>query len=188
MIDLERDLALLGDRLAVDADGLVDDVLARVGRAPRPTRAARWLVAAAVAAVIVGAALAVPSSRRVIADWFGLDGVTIEERPDLTVPPDVWNQLPTGVTVDELDGTLGDDRIVKVLGAGTGIERVDVDGRPGLWIDGAPHELLIEDPGGATVLHRFAGNTLLWQDGGTIRRVEGAATLDAALAVARSLP
>ncbi|MFP5487711.1 MAG: hypothetical protein ACLGHQ_05340, partial [Acidimicrobiia bacterium] len=63
----------------------------------------------------------------------------------------------------------------------------DVGGRPGLWIDGAPHELAIRDEDGALVTRRFAGNTLLWQHGATIRRVEGLGSLEEALAFARSL-
>lgn len=184
MIDLERDLARLGDRLDVDDDGLVDAVLDRIAR-PEPARETRpWLVAAAVVLAVVAAALVVPSSRRAIADWFGLDGVRIEQQPDLTTPADV--QLPEGITVDRIDGFLDEDLVTKVLGGGTGIERVDVDGRPGLWIDGDPHELVIRDADGAIVTRRFAGNTLLWQDGDTIHRIEGAETLDDALALARS--
>lgn len=184
MIDLERDLAELGERLALDDDGLVDDVLARVG-APAARRAQPWLVAAAVVLAVASVALVVPSSRQAIADWFGLDGVRIEQEPGLTVPPDV--ELPVGVLVDRFDGSLDEDVITKVLGGGTGIERVDVDGRPGLWIDGVPHEVVIRDGAGALVTRRFAGNTLLWQDGDTIVRLEGAPTLDEALRLAASL-
>ena len=84
MIDLEHDLARLGDELAVDDTGLVDDVLAQLAAAPTrgASPASRWLVAAAVAALVVAAALVVPSSRHAIADWFGLDGVRIEQQPD----------------------------------------------------------------------------------------------------------
>ena len=194
MIDLEHDLAELGDRLALDDEGLVDDVLDRLATtAPsaasaRSRRSQRWLVAAAVAlAVVTAGALVVPSSRQAIADWFGLDGVRIEQEPDLSVPADAADQLPVGVTYDELDGSLDLDVITKVLGDDSTIRRVDVDGLPGLWIDGAPHELLIRDANGTIVNRRFAGNTLLWQDGDTIRRIEGTATLDEALAVAHAV-
>ena len=145
----------------------------------------RWLVAAAVALAVVAAALVVPSSREAIADWFGLDGVSIEQQPDLSVPADITDRLPTGVTYDEFDGSL--DVITKILGDESAIRRVDVGGRPGLWIDGAAHELVIRDADGETVVRRFAGNTLLWQDGDSIGRVEGAATLDEALAVAQGV-
>jgi hypothetical protein len=186
MIDLEHDLAHLGDRLALDDDGLVDDVLTRIV-APAPAEPAvppRWLVAAAVLLAVVTTALAVPSSRRAIADWFGLDGVSIEQQPDLSVPADAIDQLPAGVTYDQFEGSLDDDLITKVLGAGTTIVRVDVGGLPGLWIDGEPHELVLRGADGGVTTRRFAGNTLLWQDGDTVRRVEGFASLDEALAFA----
>lgn len=185
MIDLERDLAELGDRLALDDDRLADDVLARVAGPASSRSTPTWLVAAAVVLAVASVALVVPSSRQAIADWFGLDGVRIEQEPGLTVPPDV--ELPAGVLVDRFDGSLDEDVITKVLGGGTGIERVDVGGRPGLWIDGVPHEVVIRDGTGALVTRRFAGKTLLWQDGDTIVRLEGAPTLDEALRLAASL-
>lgn len=187
MIDLEHDLARLGDRLALDDEGLVDDVLARLATPSSARPSHTWLVAAAVVLVVVAAALVVPSSRHAIADWFGLDGVRIERQPDLSVPANATDQLPAGVTYDELDGSLDLDLVTKVLGGESAIRRVDVGGRPGLWIDGAPHELVIRDVDGETVVRRFAGNTLLWQDGDAIRRVEGAANLDEALAVAQGV-
>lgn len=188
MTDLEHDLARLGDRLALDENGLVDDVLTRLATPAPPDRSRRWLVAAAVVMLAVGAAaLVVPSSRHAIADWFGLDGVRIEQQPDLSVPADVAGRLPDGVTYGEFAGSLDENVITKVLGGETAIRRVDVDGRPGLWIDGEPHELAIRDVDGEALVRRFAGNTLLWQDGAAIRRVEGFGSLEEALAFARSL-
>lgn len=187
MIDIEHDLARLGEQLALDDDGLVDDVLGRLDTPAASGRSQRWLVAAAVLLVVVAAALIVPSSRQAIADWFGLDGVRIEQEPDLTVPADASDQSPAGVTYDEFDGSLDLDVITKVLGDESAIRRVDVGGLPGLWIDGAPHELLMRDADGSTLTRRFAGNTLLWQDGDTVHRIEGAATLEEALAVAQGV-
>lgn len=187
MIDLEHDLVRLGDRLVLDDDGLVDDVLDRIGEPSRRPRSATWLLAAAVVLAVVAVALVVPSSRQAIADWFGLDGVRIEQEPDLTLPVDVTDDLPVGVVVGEFVGSLDSDVITKVLGDGSDIQRVDVNGLPGLWIDGSPHELLIRDVDGAMVTRRFAGNTLLWQDGDVIRRIEGTVTLDEALELAASV-
>ena len=184
MIDLEHDLARLGDRLALDDEGLVDDVLARIATTTPVRRSHGLLVAAAVVLAVVATALVVPSSRQAIADWFGLDGVRIEQQPDLSIPADATDQLPAGVTYDQFDGSLDDALLTKVLGVGSDIQRIDVDGHPGLWIDGVPHEVVIRDANGETVIRRFAGNTLLWQDGDTIRRVEGFASLDEALAFA----
>lgn len=180
MNDLEQRLGELGDRLRLDADGLVDDVLARLDvPAPSAGSTRPWLVAAAVLVAVVAAALVVPSSRQAIADWFGLDGVRIEQQPGLSVP--AFDDLPVGVVVDEFDGSLDPQLLTKLLSEDTGIQRVEVEGLPGLWIDGAPHELVIRDASGEVVSRRFAGNTLLWQDGDTIRRVEGLGSLDEAL-------
>ena len=187
MNGLDAALRSLGDRLDLDDIGLVDDVLLRLDE-PTPGRRARperpWLAVAAIAAAIVVGALILPSSRSAIADWFGLDGVRIERDPDLSVPADAPRGLPDGIVVDEFDGRLDPGGLTKVLAGGSDIRRVDVHGHPGLWIGGEPHELVVRDADGAIVHRRFAGNTLLWQDGDVIHRIEGAATLPDALALA----
>lgn len=178
MRDLEAALGSLGDELRLDEAGLVDDVIAALDT-PASRRPARpWLAAAAVLLAVVTATLVVPSSRRAVADWFGLDGVRIERRPDLSLPAG----NPPGVVIDEFDGSLDPELVTKTVGDGTTVRRVEVDGHPGLWIDGSPHELILRDAAGAVVSRRVAGNTLLWQDGTTIRRVEGFDSLDEALA------
>ena len=74
----------------------------------------------------------------------------------------------------------GDIGIVKkLLGGGTSIEGVDVNGAFGAFISGDPH--VIEPPG------RLAGNTLLWVSGDTTYRLESALGRDAALRLARSV-
>lgn len=176
----------------------------RRGPASRSRRSrAVWLRVAAVAVIASAALLALPAPRQAIADWFGLDGVEIHREPGLVVPPGapaldgeqsggegtVVEVDGTDVLVDEIDistidGRLDDALIGKTLPDGTGIRRVDVDGRPGLWIDGEPHVVTYRSRNGEAVSERFAGNTLLWQDGDTIRRVEGFETVDAALAFA----
>lgn len=209
---LEARLRTLGDDLALDeSDGLVDTVLARLDECADPVTESRrhratlgWLRVAAVGLVVVAAALLVlPSSREAIADWFGLGGVDIDRDPDLSVPdhpPAVDDAATAGpgtlvdvdgtdVVVAEIDvgefGGLDDAAFLsKTLASGTAIERVDVAGDPGLWIAGEPHVVTYLDRDGRPVTERFAGNTLLWQDGDVIRRVEGFASLAAALAFA----
>ena len=72
----------------------------------------------------------------------------------------------------------------KIAGTGTRVEFVPVDSpdEPGLWIVGRQH--VVELPGGEP---RFAGNTLIWRRGALTLRLEGAARLDQALAIARTL-
>jgi hypothetical protein len=78
----------------------------------------------------------------------------------------------------------GDERLLKkVAGQRASIRWVDVDGHPGLWLQGAPHGLYL--PGGEA---RLAGNTLLWVRDGVTYRLEGELTLARALALARGVP
>jgi len=85
----------------------------------------------------------------------------------------------------------GDTRPVigKLLAPGTHNRRVRVDGGPGVYLYGAPHEVYYLGPGGAfrsdTV--RLAGNVLVWQQGALTIRIEGTRTLAQALALARTL-
>ena len=206
MTDLETRLVDLGDQLDLDpdpddTDELVAAVLARLDE---PATARTWLRVAAIAVLVVGAALAViPTSRQAIADWFGLDGVDIDRQPDLSVPatpPPVDDAAAVGtgtvvevdgtqvlvgkVTVGQVDGQLDEGLVSKTLASDTQIQWVEVDGNPGLWIDGQPHVVMYLTPSGEVVTERVAGNTLLWQDGDVIRRVEGFPTLPEALAYA----
>ena len=74
----------------------------------------------------------------------------------------------------------GDPLIVKkLLGAGTSVESVDVDGGFGVFVSGDAH--LVVPP------NRLAGNTLLWVRGDTTYRLETALGRDAALRLARSV-
>jgi hypothetical protein len=199
MTDLGTRLAELGDVLDVDDRNVVEVVLRRVqaprGRASRPRR----LVVMATAAVVVvlAGALVHPGSRDALARWFGLDGVRIvrtdvdppQGRPSIELPGPGGSEVVVvngrEILVSTIDGRV-DGLISKNVGPGTSIIEVAVDGRPGLWIDGAPHEVLYEAPGGSVVIERVAGNTLLWQDGDMLHRVEGFDHLHAALAFATS--
>lgn len=206
MNGLEDRLAELGDLLDVDDSGVVDRVMLRiertpgaVARGPGGAAAHRWV--AGLVAIVVAAALAVvPASRGTIADWFGLDGVSIDRDPDITVPataPEIDRTIAgpgrtvttvvdgRTILVSTLDGRLDAATIEKTIGDGSDVIAVDVDGDPGLWIDGRPHELIVRREGDL-VVERVAGNTLVWQEGEVIRRLEGFDRLDEALAFAAS--
>jgi hypothetical protein len=62
-----------------------------------------------------------------------------------------------------------------------GVEPVDVDGAPGLWLKG-PH-VVIE----LSTQPRLSGNVLLWERDGLLLRLEGKLTLEQALRIARSM-
>ena len=78
---------------------------------------------------------------------------------------------------------------LKLIGPGTRAQHVRVNGGPGIYLYGAPHDVLFGPGGGAPELDRvrIAGNVLLWQQGPLTLRVEGTHTLGQALALARSL-
>ncbi len=79
--------------------------------------------------------------------------------------------------------------IGKAAGPATRIEPVRIGGRRGFWLSGAPHEVGFLDargePRAATL--RLAGDTLLWEAGGLLLRLEGAASKPAALRIAQSM-
>lgn len=210
---LDDRLRDLGTVLAIDGDDageLIRSVLARIDEpespstdrsASRPGVRSAIRIAAVVVVLVAAAVAAVPSSRRAVADWFGFDGARIERQSDLPVPaePDPIDPGADGdtvgtvvdigndeVLVSEFVGTLDNPALVKVAGDGTRVQQVTVHGEVALWIDGEPHEVSFLDERGEIVVRRFAGNTLLWQDGPLIRRVEGFSDVDAAIDYAES--
>ena len=111
---------------------------------------------------------------------------------------------PDGVFVDERVGevTLVYGRLLlselrghgvfvaqKVVGPGTRVEEVRVAGQPGLWLAGTPHLFAYLDPQGEfrTGRVRLAGNTLLWEHGTLVLRLEGAGTKTEALQLTTSV-
>jgi hypothetical protein len=77
----------------------------------------------------------------------------------------------------------------KVIGPGTAVKPVRVNGSPGVYLSGAPHEVLFQAQTGQvqTDRVRLAGNVLIWQQGPLTIRIEGTRTLGQARALARSL-
>lgn len=78
----------------------------------------------------------------------------------------------------------------KTLGTGTTVEPIAVDGSRGYWLSGEPHALYyISNEGELREdLGRLAGNTLVWQHGDLIYRLESRLSKARALEVARSIP
>ena len=193
---LEERLADL--HMTVDDLDVVDGVLDRLAARPLRPHRMRWRLAAAVLLVVAVAAAAIPDSRRTVAGWLGLDSVRVERVPELDLPeglgaaelprPGATTAFHIGdrmVIVSTVDARLDDVPIVKQVGAGTTVEAVDVDGHRGLWIAGADHLLTFDTDEGPTVA--IAGNTLLWESGDVLYRIEGLAELDAAIELASTL-
>ena len=94
------------------------------------------------------------------------------------------------LTVMAVPGSADGGLLHKVAGPGTRIEPVEVNGDPGWWLSGAPHELLVLRPNGdvGVVRSALAGDTLLFARDGTLYRLESALGKDATLEIARSMP
>lgn len=142
--DLIERLQALGDALVFDDAELAASVLGRID-APRQRGTRRWLlVAAAVVLVVLAAVAVIPDSRRAVARWFGLEGVTVEVDPSVTgtVAPISFDLPGPGesrvvevdgrqILVSTVDGTLSPRMITKSVQSTTQVEEVDVDGAPG---------------------------------------------------------
>jgi len=191
--DLIDRLARLGDALDLDDTGIDEHVLAGIRAERAPRRRAGWLVAAVLVVTLAGVVVS-PTSRRAVARWFGLDGLTVEIDPDTSVPPPsaTFDTPGPGETVEvevqgrrivvsAVDGELTEQLILKTVGSSDQIREVTVDGHTGLWFAGVPHHVMYDAAVGDVVVERVAGNTLVWQDGDTLRRVEGFARLSDAI-------
>lgn len=105
--------------------------------------------------------------------------------------PDIQPATETGVAVlvTEARGSVNATYFGKVLGPGTTLEEISVNGHQGYWIAGKPHDFFFIDANGHTVVEtlRLATNTLLLDVGGTVVRIEGNMTKAQVEAIAASL-
>jgi hypothetical protein len=69
------------------------------------------------------------------------------------------------------------------------LQEVTVNGHPGYWIAGKPHVFFFTDTSGQfrNETLRLATNTLIFDNGGTVVRIEGDLTKAQALEIAKSL-
>jgi hypothetical protein len=106
-------------------------------------------------------------------------------RPGLPRAPETH----AGMLITEFRGDQPRGFLDKTLGPGTTAEPVSVNGDPGVWIAGRPHEIVYRDPNGNvdTDTLRLAGNTLIWRHGEVLVRLEAAVSRSAALRIARSM-
>ena len=167
----------------------MDDVVGALEQPVAIRRRGRWrrplLAIAAAMIVVVATTLAVPGSRRAVARWFGFDGYRIDRVVDL--PAVDAAPAPVGPLV--IRGDLTTAAFGKLVAAGTEVRSVDVAGRTGYWIAGDEHLFITYERNGSRREQRLAGNTLVWQDGDEIVRIEGVGlTLDDALRIAEDLP
>jgi hypothetical protein len=186
-LTLDARLVAMGEALEFPRAGsLADDVVAALEQPVAPVH--RWrrplLAVAAVVLLVIAVTMAIPDSRRAVARWFGFDGYRIERVVDF---PDVdAGPAPVGPLVTR--GDLTTDAFFKLARFGTEVREVDVNGRPGFWISGGQHLFFTYDRNGMRQEQRLAGNTLVWQQGDEIVRIEGVdLTLEEALKIAADL-
>lgn len=192
--DLIVRLERFGDALDVGDTDVSSEVVRSIGQPQQARGRHRWLVAAAVV-LLAGGVMVHPDSRRAVARWFGFEGLVVEIDPDLATRPAIGGFDTPGpgesqvvvvggreILVSAVRGKLSEGLITKTIGAADQIEEVDIKGLRGLWISGAPHQVLYEVDNGEIVVDRVSANTLVWQDADVLYRVEGFANRDDALA------
>lgn len=98
-------------------------------------------------------------------------------------------QTGLGALLSEFRGEIDPAFFGKVVGPGTSIEPVSVGGDRGWWIAGNPHILIYRAPDGQIRDDqiRLAGNTLLWQHGDLILRLESGLSRDDAIRAAETV-
>jgi hypothetical protein len=90
----------------------------------------------------------------------------------------------TPVLVTTLPGALDDRAFSKLVASGMQVRDVAVGDVDGVWITGEPHVFVYEARDGGFAAARPAADTLAWQVGDVIVRVEAAVPLDRALDIA----
>ena len=109
----------------------------------------------------------------------------------------VWGPRPgypadangIGLVITEFQAAVDPAVWEKMLYEGTTVTSTDVGGHSALWVAGGEHTFFYRDASGRRVDSslRLVGDTLIWESGGLVLRVEGAPSLTAAAAIARSL-
>ena len=114
------------------------------------------------------------------------DAVFVRDRIATLVYGPVGNPR---LVLSQLRGSVYEGFIKKTGGTGTTVERLTVDGEPGLFVSGDEHFVMFRDERGfiADEPTYLAGNTLLWNRGNLLLRLEGDLTRHEALELARSV-
>ena len=103
-------------------------------------------------------------------------------------------QTGIGVLITEVRGSFETGLLGKLLGPSSKAEQLTVNGVPGVWIEGAPHQFFYRQPNGTFVQDtlRLAGNVLIWNGGDLLRgdlllRLEAQISKDDAVRIAASM-
>lgn len=93
------------------------------------------------------------------------------------------------VLITAVRGGFESQLLGKVVPPGARVEDVRVNGGPGVWIEGRPHQLFYRGPSGDILVDsiRLAGNVLLWEQDGLLLRIEADVSQEQALRIASSM-
>jgi hypothetical protein len=99
------------------------------------------------------------------------------------------NEPGVGLVLMRFDGTTDPGFFEKVIGTGTHLEMVQVDGHDGFWITGDPHFFYYVRDGQQYFDEdrRWVGDALIWSDGTTTFRIESGLGRDETVAIAESI-
>ena len=132
----------------------------------------------------VPAALGLPDEAYVFGDHEVLSLVYLadDELPELA-------GSGIGLLVQVIDGALDRERVEKLVAEGASVTAVQVGGEAGFWIEGPPHLVRYTDPDGRerSQRTRLVGDTLVWERGGVLYRIESGLGLDGTLRIAESI-
>ena len=126
----------------------------------------------------------------------GFELLDLGDEPDaIFVRPDGLASVVYGdpsrprLVLSQARGAIYEGFIKKTGSRDTTIDYVTVNGRPGLFVDGADHFVMFRDEHGTITDERtyLAGTVLLWNRGPLLLRLEGDMTRDEALELARSV-
>ncbi len=124
------------------------------------------------------------------ASGLGMPRVFVAQVPSGREVALVYKTAGGEFVLTELRGSVQGYSFEKLVGPETLIEPVTVNGENGWWLSGHPHAFFYDDAQGNPQMGtlRLASNTLAWEQGGIIYRLEGASlSKSAALAIAASL-
>jgi hypothetical protein len=121
--------------------------------------------------------LGVRDHRIVTLAWRAADGASALVGSDLAM------------TLMAIPGTLDETLVTKLVGRGSTVEPVTVDGGRGWWISGAPHELMVVRPDGSVgvAYASLVGDTLVFERDGTTYRLTSTLGRDRTVEVAETL-
>jgi hypothetical protein len=95
-----------------------------------------------------------------------------------------------GLLVQQINGSLDRERIEKlVVEFGVTVTPVEVGRVAGFWIEGPPHLIRYTGPAGEerSEMTRLVGDTLVWQRGDVLHRIESGLGLERTLRIAESI-